>query len=230
MAHTHAHDVAKPTRRAVAKSITREPKPKKSRPTLAERHAAKVDTSGGENACWPWTASFVPTTGYGQIRSTSRITGKSSMRAAHMVAWELANGRELPEGMLVRHTCHNPKCQNPAHLVEGYPIDNAADMIAAGRQRKKRMKRDTIIAIARAGIFKKMSPVDIAAKYECCPSTARSILRGITNTKITGIPRNVATNQGRDFEALREAMTKHGTAPSQRKRSKPVQLEMFAGA
>jgi len=38
------------------------------------------------------------------------------------------------EGKVVRHTCHNPPCINPAHLRLGTNQDNSDDMVAAGRQ------------------------------------------------------------------------------------------------
>lgn len=57
------------------------------------------------------------------------------MRRTHRVAWELANGRPIPEGMLVRHSCDNGLCCNPAHLSLGTQLDNMADMYQRGRDR-----------------------------------------------------------------------------------------------
>jgi hypothetical protein len=38
------------------------------------------------------------------------------------------------EGMLIRHSCDNPPCVNPAHLSVGTNADNAADMVSRERQ------------------------------------------------------------------------------------------------
>jgi hypothetical protein len=56
-----------------------------------------------------------------------RLTG------THRVAWEDANGQEVPAGLFVRHTCDNPPCCNPAHLLIGTPADNVRDAVERGR-------------------------------------------------------------------------------------------------
>lgn len=74
----------------------------------------------GPDECWPWKRK--PTNmGYGQLRWTDRT------RQAHRVAYLLAND-QLPEGLEIDHTCHDPLqctqkracphrlCCNPAHL------------------------------------------------------------------------------------------------------------------
>jgi hypothetical protein len=53
---------------------------------------------------------------------------------AHRVAYERAKGR-IPRGMVIMHTCDNPGCVNPAHLVAGTHKDNVHDCINKGRRR-----------------------------------------------------------------------------------------------
>lgn len=79
--------------------------------------------------CWMWTGG---TSGwfYG---SFSYIDGKKIY--AHRYSYELANG-EIPEGMLVCHSCDNPKCVRPDHLFLGTYQTNIDD-----REMKKRGNR-----------------------------------------------------------------------------------------
>ena len=89
---------------------------------------SKVDMSGGEKACWPWTGARKPV-GYGNVR----INKKDLL--AHRVAFQMANGG-IPEGFLVCHVCDHPPCCNPDHLMLGTAKSNAADMMAKHRGRK----------------------------------------------------------------------------------------------
>ena len=75
--------------------------------------------------CWPWRG-IIDSKGYGVFTAEQRKYG------AHRIAYTLAKG-PIPEGLLVRHTCDNPPCCNPAHLLVGTQKDNIADCIARGR-------------------------------------------------------------------------------------------------
>lgn len=98
-------------------------------PGDAERFWSKVDRRGPDE-CWPWKASVNVRNRYGQF-AVSRP--KKTMLRAHRVAYELAKG-PIPEGLLVRHTCDNRPCCNPAHLIVGTDLDNVRDMDSRGRR------------------------------------------------------------------------------------------------
>lgn len=86
------------------------------------RRRSKEDTNG----CWIWQGSK-KLNGYGQMGYHTR-----SSECAHRVAYLELNG-PLPSGHIVRHTCDNPACVNPKHLVSGSPADNIRDMQVRGR-------------------------------------------------------------------------------------------------
>lgn len=85
------------------------------------RFRAKVDTSGGPEACWPWLGCR-QSSGYGQFWPVPK---KVRMRA-HRYAWELTYGA-IPAGLCARHKCDNPECCNPEHLGLGTHADNMQD-------------------------------------------------------------------------------------------------------
>lgn len=88
-----------------------------------QRFWNKVEKTDG---CWLWTASTF-TDGYGKFK----FDGKN--RRAHRMSWIMENG-EIPDGMVVLHSCDTPLCVNPAHLSLGTPKDNTQDMIKKNRQ------------------------------------------------------------------------------------------------
>lgn len=106
---------------------TTDPGPKAQLP-LEVRFWKFVEKAGPDD-CWLWTGAKAPG-GYGKIGAG---TGRSVVRA-HRVSWEIANGRTIPDGMLVMHRCDNPPCVNPAHLSLGDHSANAVDMVAKGRK------------------------------------------------------------------------------------------------
>ncbi len=91
---------------------------------------SRVDKSGGEDACWLWTANNNGT-GYGIMR----WRGKNQV--ASRISYELAHG-SIPDGLCVLHACDNRACVNPLHLWVGTYKDNMQDMIKKGRQNNVR--------------------------------------------------------------------------------------------
>lgn len=95
---------------------------------------AKVDSSGGEDACWPWIGRSRNEFGYGQMRWDG-VTTVTSHRIAYLLDQGL-RAWHLPRNAHVRHRCPpggSPNnCNNPRHLLIGSAADNRADAVADG--------------------------------------------------------------------------------------------------
>lgn len=97
------------------------------------RYWSRVDRRG-PNDCWSFIGRRVKNhrnhAGYGVMSVNGKYT-----QATH-VALAL-DGRPRPEGPSgeqSRHTCDNPACVNPKHLLWGTRWDNLLDAIERGRR------------------------------------------------------------------------------------------------
>ena len=82
----------------------------------------QIDMVGGiPTECWPWKGKVNAKDG----RPYFTIQGKR--RPVYVLALELYKGEEA-NGRIARHSCDNPICCNPHHLVWGTHQDNMNDM------------------------------------------------------------------------------------------------------
>ena len=89
------------------------------------RFWSKVDVRPNLCRCWEWKASR-NSLGYGQFK----LDGASDL--AHRIAVRLS-GVPLHSEQVVMHTCDNPACCNPRHLLVADHAQNVADRVAKGR-------------------------------------------------------------------------------------------------
>ena len=101
--------------------------------TTADEFWAQVQVSG-RDSCWPWLGS---TTNYpGELTiQRGRLAFEGRVQYAYRVAWQLTNDAQIPDGLLARHTCDNPICVNPRHILIGTHADNSRDAVERGRVR-----------------------------------------------------------------------------------------------
>lgn len=90
-----------------------------------ERFWKHVNKLGPEQ-CWEWKASL-ERTGYG------RLSLGSWQILSHRFSYNLHKG-DIPDDLLVCHTCDNRKCCNPNHLWLGTHADNHGDRNYKKRQ------------------------------------------------------------------------------------------------
>jgi hypothetical protein len=117
------------------------------------------------------------TAGYAVVRTGRR---KTQYHHRLVLATKLGVAIEALRGFDTRHTCDNPSCVNPAHLVLGTRQDNVQDMHDRGRARK---------AIGEAAGKAKLTEVEVLAirsrTAETCTSLALEF--GVSHKAILAI-------------------------------------------
>lgn len=134
-----------------------------------ERFWSKVKIAG-KSDCWEWTGAKKEK-GYGNL------TIDGHCRIAHRVAWEFTYG-EIPQGMQIQHSCDNPSCCNPNHLMLGTVVSNYIDMVRKGRGRSDHKNRrygtnnhnakltfDQVEEIRKAYVPGQIKQADLAKQY-----------------------------------------------------------------
>ena len=105
------------------------------RESWSVRFWKRIDRSKGENECWEWQAGK-DKDGYGKISLCAQDW------RCHRVSFALAHGY-LPI-LNVLHTCDNPPCCNPKHLLEGTARDNQRDKVQKRRQARGERHRSRL--------------------------------------------------------------------------------------
>ena len=86
---------------------------------------------GPESQCWEWKAGK-DWDGYGSFKVY--IDGRKQNARAHRVSYLLSGGQLAPDQQLL-HTCDNPFCVNPRHLMPGTCAENMRQKVDRGRMR-----------------------------------------------------------------------------------------------
>lgn len=77
--------------------------------------------------CWEWIGARCRK-GYGSFRHPET----NSFIGAHRYAYEMAHGT-IPPGLVICHSCDNPRCVRRDHLFAGSPSVNQKDSVAKRR-------------------------------------------------------------------------------------------------
>lgn len=121
--------------------------------------------------------------GYG-----TTVDGKGGRTTAHRLVWLLLHPGE-PEPPHVRHTCNNPPCCEPTHLLGGTVADNVHDtmrsgnftapgLLTRGSQRPNAKLNDQQVIDIRRRAAEGERQTDLAAEMGVAPSTVNNIVAG----------------------------------------------------
>lgn len=133
-----------------------------------------------ETGCWEYDGSrFVR--GYALVHSRIRGT-----KLGHRVVWEHLNG-PITNDLIVRHTCDNPPCVNPVHLLLGTQQDNSNDKVERGRQTRGGRTHSSKLTELQVRQIRAISTTknapstkELALEYGVAPRTISEIVRRAT--------------------------------------------------
>ena len=133
-----------------------------------------------ENECWN---AF----GYRETSGYPMMNGAGKTISISRYVYELLHGTP-PGGVVVRHKCDNPRCFNPAHLVDGTHADNVRDRVERGRS--ARGEKHGRAKLTRSKVKKILSDTetsicDLARRFGVTPKAIRLIKQRINWKHVT---------------------------------------------
>lgn len=147
------------------------------RGTAIERLIARVETA--ERGCWVPEGARRGAMGYSTVGITRN--GVSRHQYGHVVSYRHHKG-EIPDGHVVRHTCDNPPCINPDHLITGTHAENSRDMVDRKRNnphlRGKRCTPELARVIKDEYASSEISQTALAAKHGLSLQMVNHIING----------------------------------------------------
>lgn len=135
------------------------------------------------DVCWLWPYSRTKQTGYGAVTIPVYVGGRPQrLVLAHRLTFFFLHGRWPKDDAL--HTCDNPPCFNPHHVVDGTHTENMRDMMAKGRHRYPqgekcpfhKLNDDTVREMRRLFDEEEATTHELAAQFEVSISCVKGIV------------------------------------------------------
>ena len=147
-----------------------------------EQYERNVDRTSTPEGCHPWVGPMLQN-GYGRVKYDGVVD------LAHRWGYRRYVG-EIPDGLVVRHTCDVKRCQNPAHWVLGSPADNNRDRDERGRTAVGERHGNSKLTTSQVE--------EIRQRYASggVSQTALGAEFGVTQANISAVVRFVSRKQG----------------------------------
>lgn len=128
---------------------------------VSSRLWSKVD-EGSADECWEFEGA-INSSGYGSLLLID------SVRNAHRIAYCVANDclEDIDDIKVIRHTCDNPSCCNPNHLLSGDRKLNTQDMLERGRGAMQKLSVSDVREIRDRFENEDITQKELAQDYEC---------------------------------------------------------------
>lgn len=149
--------------------------------TILERFHQKYTIN--KNGCWEWNEKDLR----GKRRGDYGVLKINQKRiSAHRLSYMIYKGN-IPDEMLICHTCDNTKCVNPNHLFKGTHIDNMRDKINKNRSNNikgemisvSKLKEKQVLEAREEYNNSDISIRQLSKKYNISPSSMRDIIMKI---------------------------------------------------
>jgi len=122
------------------------------------------------NECFIWKRCL-NTDGYPRANINSNMNSK-----VHRIIYELSNPTEDIKTKVIRHTCDNPKCINPNHLISGTHTDNMKDRDFRERHGKAKVTHNEVKEIRNLAATNNFLQKEIASMFKLNHRTISSII------------------------------------------------------
>lgn len=126
-------------------------------------------TKDNTTGCLNWTGAKSHS-GYGIFWKNGRH------ESSHRASYSLFKG-PIPEGLIVMHTCDNPICVNPSHLISGTLSDNSKDRDAKRRGHTVKLSEADVKYIRESYEKGEVTMVELGRKFGVHHSTISRCVR-----------------------------------------------------
>jgi hypothetical protein len=129
------------------------------------------------------------------VEGYAQVTVAGKVRRLHRVVYCEHNAVDIDSiwDKVIRHTCDNPRCVNPEHLVIGTHQDNMDDKVSRGRSRmltQRLLADDQVRAIRSAYVPSRKGVVNpngfrgLAKRFGVDSNAIRLIVLGLTYKEV----------------------------------------------